>query len=209
MRGGISGAANLRGMVVVLVATLAMAVALSGCGSVHAGTAVQVGDSSLSVSAFQSQVQDLVEKAGRQDVGASELRQAQRSLLRQYVDNQLIRVVARDQRVSVTGSQVSQVLAQIKSQRVAIPDAMLTDFARWVALERQLAKKVLGRTPKSQADQSRADRTIGDMLIKAGRRVGVQVNPRYGSWSAGDVVADGALVTPAPASPSPGQLPAG
>lgn len=195
----VGGRPRLYGLVAVAVVA---ALAVGGCGSVRAGTAVRVGDASLSVSDFQSQVQDLVAKAGRRDVGAAELRQAQASLLRQYVDNQLIRVVARQQGVSVTGAEVSQVRDQIRSQHVAIPDAMLGDFARWVALERRLAAKVLGRPPRSRKDQARADRAIGDMLIKAARRVGVSVNPRYGSWSAGNVVADGALVTPAPPTPA-------
>lgn len=192
------------------VAAVATAIALvfSGCGSVKSGTAVQVDDSTLTVSQFQSQVEDLVDKSGRENVEGKALRQVQHSLLRQYVDNQLIRVVAREKGISVSGAEISTVLSQIEAQHVIIPDAMLHDFARWVALDRKLVKKVLGSMPKSRAEQSKADRTVGDLLIRAGRKVGVQVNPRYGSWNAGQVVAGGALVTPkASASTSPAMPP--
>lgn len=203
------GSQRTRRLAVLAVALLA-GPGLSGCTSVaHPGAAAQVGSESISVTYVQKQLQEIVDESskarqsqtGQSKPSVAELSENQRGLLQQLIFNNII--VATGDRLGVTVSQttVNKVKGEIKAQQVFIPVDMLDDFARWVALRRELDAQLLGKTPSSQAEQTKADQMLGKELAKTARQVGVTVNPRYGVWNGTQLVPGGELVTPPPAAP--------
>ena len=206
------GTQRTRRLAVLAVALLAGG-GLSGCTSVaHPGAAAEVGTETISVSYVQKQLQEILDESSKSRQGqtsqasqakpsVAELAENQRGLLQQLIYNNII--VATGDRLGVTVSQtdVNKVKGEIKAQQVFIPADMLDDFARWVALRRELDTNLLGKTPSSQAQQTKADQMLGKEMAKTARRVGVTVNPRYGVWNGSQLVPGGELVTPAPAAP--------
>ena len=179
-----------------------------------AGAAAQVGDETISVSYLQEQLEEILNQAapGGQgqpgagapaDLSAAELTENQRGLLQQLIYDAVI--VATGDRLGVRASQaaVDKVKGEIKAQQVFIPSDMIDDFARWVALRRELGTRLLGKAPASQQDQAKADELLGQEMTKTSREIGVTVNPRYGTWNGSQLVAGGQLVTPAPQSSAP------
>lgn len=195
----------------VAVVALVAGLALSGCGAVsNPGAAARVGDETISVSYLQKQSRDILAKAGRSDLSDSESTKLQSDLLQQLVDDALIVPTAKRAGVTASQADIDQVKSQIQSQRVVIPPDMLDGFARWVVLRRALNTKLLGREPASQQDQAKADQLVGREMAKTAKQVGVEVNPRYGTWSGGAVKPGGELVTPEPTAtqaPAAPQMP--
>ncbi|WP_020576124.1 SurA N-terminal domain-containing protein [Actinopolymorpha alba] len=186
---------------------LVAALGLSGCGAAAAakpGAAAQVGGEAISVSYVQKQLDELLAQAGRTNLGQTELADTQRALLQQLIEDSLI--VATGERLGVTANQsaVDKVKDEIKAQQVMIPADMLDGFARWVALRRDLATKLLGVAPTTQDEQVKADELIAQELAKTAKAVGVTVNPRYGEWSGAQLRPGGQLVTTEPTAPATG-----
>lgn len=164
----------------VLVAGLG----LTGCGSLsNPGTAAQVGDETISVSFLQEQVEEALQLTGRDPNNTADLAEGNYNLLTQMIHDELIVATGERFGVHVTQADIDRVKREIRAQQAtAVPKGMVDEYARFLALRRELNVKLLGRQPSSPADQVEADRRLIDELAKTAREVGVKVNPRYGVW---------------------------
>ena len=192
----------------IAAVALVAGLGLTGCGSVsNPGSAAKVGDETISVSYLQKQSKDILAKAGRTDLGDAESTQLQGELLQQLIDDQVIVEAGRREGVTATQADVDKVRAEMTAQQVVLPPDMVDGFARYVAIRRTLSTKLLGRTPASQQDQAMADQLVGQRMSAAAKEIGVQVNPRYGTWSGTTLRPDGQLVKSTPSS-APAAVPA-
>jgi SurA N-terminal domain len=169
---------------------LAAALGLSGCGALGAaGTAAEVGDQTISVGYLQKQVESIVEMAGRKDATAAEVSNTQRAVLINLVEQRLILDAAATAEVEATPAEISKVVAEIKRQGAQVPPDMLDGFAEWNLLNQKLATKLLGHAPDpaSQEDQTKAQQLVSAEIGK----VGVKINPRYGSWNGTTITPEG------------------
>lgn len=189
----------------VLAAVVAAGLTLTGCGSLsNPSAAAQVGGETISVSFLQKQLDEILDHTaragdvpgGQVNPSAAELADNQRALLQQLINNSLIMVTADRLGVRASRADIDKVNDEIREQQVFIPADMREEFARWVALRRELNADLLGKTPASQAEQAKADRLLGRELRRTSREVGVKVNPRYGTWDGAQLLPDGQLVEP-------------
>lgn len=173
---------------------LVAALGLAGCGELGgAGTAAEVGGEVITVQYLQEQVGEIVKMAGRTtgDITDSELSNTQRAVLVNLVEQRLIVEAAANADIEVTDAEVSRFVAQVRDQRGQVPPDMLEGYARWGLLSQKLATKLLGRQPGSQEDQAEAQELVSAELAKVAKRVGVKVNPRYGSWNGTTITPEG------------------
>jgi SurA N-terminal domain len=202
---------------VVLAAVVVAGLTLTGCGSLsNPGSAAQVGGETITVSFLQRQLDEILAHTARANQvpgeqvnpTTAELAENQRGLLQQLIYDSLIAETADRLGVRASQADIDKVKDEIRTQKVFIPDDMRDDFARWVALRRELNTSLLGKTPASQADQAKADKLLGEEMRRTSREVGVKVNPRYGTWDGAQLLPGGQLVEPSPAE-QPDLPPAG
>ncbi|MEQ7123841.1 SurA N-terminal domain-containing protein [Actinopolymorpha sp. B11F2] len=189
----------------VLAAVVAAGLTLTGCGSLsNPSAAAQVGGETISVSFLQKQLEEILDHSARaSDVpggqvnpSTAELAENQRALLQQLINDSLITETADRLGVTASRADIDKVEDEIRAQQVFIPGDMREEFARWVALRRELNANLLGKTPASQADQAKADQLLGEQMRRTSREVGVTVNPRYGRWDGAQLLPGGQLVEP-------------
>jgi hypothetical protein len=179
--------------------TVTVGLALAGCGNIQPGVAAQVGDQKISMSFLDAQVQWY----HNQPKAASEP-PSTRLILWQLVVVRLFDDLGKQQGVMPTAAEVRQLESQIRSENAISPD-MVPTIARGSLLETKLKEKFGG------------DEQFVAAVQKQAQKVGVQLNPRYGTWNNAefmktgpDSFGSGALVEPAaqptqPAQPQLGQ----
>lgn len=170
----------------VAALTVTAGLALAGCGNIQPGVAAQVGDQKISMSFLDAQVRWYHD----QPKAASEP-PSTRLILWQLVVVRLFEVLGKQEGVTPTAAEVSQLETQIRAENAISPD-MVPTIARGSLLETKLKEKFGGDEPFVAAVQ------------ETSRELGVQVNPRYGTWNDAqfmqtgpDSFGSGALVTPA------------
>lgn len=182
---------RLRGAAVALVCALA----LSGCGSVHPGSAAQVGDVSISDDTLQTNTTgfcDLIHAVNAAQQASSStvpLRSALLSALNTLVMGQALDQLARQKGVTLTPVEVHQWitalpidLSQIPKSRSADVDAAIGRVARNTLLIEKLGRQAYAQqNPGSTGASSNQAQQIGQqMAADYLARVGVQTDPRYG-----------------------------
>ncbi|MFB7646989.1 MULTISPECIES: SurA N-terminal domain-containing protein [unclassified Streptomyces] len=199
----------------VSVALLAAGPLLAACGSTaHPGAAAVVGGQRIEVSALQAEVKD-VRTAQQNSPQSAQLIKDSGQLGKVKLSNMIFdRVLARAAEqagVSVTPKDVQDARAamvqqaggeaQLREQALTngglAPDQIDTYVQRQVT-EQKLAGAIGARTQQD----------LLPVLVKASKDLGVNVNPRYGSWNASQIqLADYQapwLAKPKPAAPAPG-----
>lgn len=213
------------GRVVALVVAAAMLTA--GCSTIsQAGAAAVVGDSSISISRLQDLTTEMT-KAGISTDPATQqpfaVGAAQRAVLEKLIASRLIAAAARAEKVSVTAGQVDALLGQVQvpagedvtsyvAKGSGIPPSYVRQYARDALLTDKLAAALVPGDPATTGDHRRA--ALGEAFQQTARRIGVEVNPRYGAWNVDSVSIDplvsgglshpagAATPTPAPAASS-------
>ncbi|AEW94476.1 MULTISPECIES: SurA N-terminal domain-containing protein [Streptomycetaceae] len=180
---------------VTAAALLAATPLLTSCGTAHPGAAAVVGGEKIPVSALQARVEavrDAEGGAGR----TAQLGQATGDLSRATLGSMLFdRVLdraARDAGITVTRRQVQELRATAEQQaggptalreqllqQYAVAPGQIDDFYRVQAEAQALAHRqgVDLNSPDGQAALTKS-------LAKTSARLGIDVNPRYGTWHA-------------------------
>lgn len=179
------------------------ALLLSGCSSDnHPGAAAVVGDRHISLASVQAQV-ETVRAAQRAQPNGDQLLSGSGDLTRQTVSflvyEEVLEQAAADHGVRVTRRDVQEareetedhlggadVLREVAlSPQSGIPvasDEQIDLVLRSQLLSTRLAQR-LGPANDPQAAQQR----LIEVLSETAEEIGVQVNPRYGSWDAANV----------------------
>lgn len=194
-------------------AALAASTALSGCTPDQLGAAAVVNGEKISTAEVQDLTQEYLDAVPGQDPG-----QVQTAVVSQLIVERLLAQAATDHDVHVprgrVASQVSQAVTQIGSRAkvsqlvleqnsAIVPPSRLEQWLRDQYLIGLLGQKVSGNTgaptPEDQ-DSARAE------LADYSRRLGVELNPRYGRWHPRQTITElpsGGLAKPAAELSSP------
>ncbi|MBY8876861.1 SurA N-terminal domain-containing protein [Actinacidiphila acidipaludis] len=172
--------------------------ALTACGSspAHAGAAAVVGDHRITMATLQSQVNDLRSAAAKSPQGQQLLDSAGNlpsQLLGRLVEDEVLDRTLTDAGLSVTPGEVQQehtaALQQFNGNEAELDTTLLTQygvapgdidhfFRRNVAFSKIIQN--LGYQPGSDGGNA----ALQQAVVKTSQRLGVRINPRYGTWDA-------------------------
>jgi hypothetical protein len=194
-------AACLRRRAALASVGLAAAAVLTACGATaHPGAAAVVGDTRITTASLQSHVTAFRTALAAQSGSSTEGSGLVRHTLQVLVEAQLVDDALAAKGLTVSAAEVQQAHTQAVAQtgsEAALEQAFLaqlglapsdmdTYFRMAVGEQKLLA--AAGVSPAS----SQADSALQSILSDAAKRVGVSVNPRYGSWDAGAAVVNAA-----------------
>jgi hypothetical protein len=188
---------------ITLSAVLAGA-ALTACGPLKPGAAALVGNDRITVAKLDATVKawskELPKYPAAQQIAQQAQAQGQqtpfdpsspqRSALYQLVDMKVWDEVARNAGVSVSGGQVDALIARnggmatLDANVVAegLPTRYSRDYARSVLLRQAVLQRYGVTTATDQQSQQQALQQVAGSYQRAGRRLKLEVNPRYGSF---------------------------
>ncbi|TKA10031.1 SurA N-terminal domain-containing protein [Actinacidiphila oryziradicis] len=182
-------------------AVLAATPLLTSCGTPHPGAAAVVGGKQITVSTVQARV-DAVRAAQHGNPQAAQLIAAssdlQRNTVHSLIQDQVIEQAAKDAGVSVSPREVQQArasaeqqaggAAQLRTQLLQTYAMVPADIEESIRSDLTLRKveQYYGADVQTAAGQAE----ILDVLRKTSDKLGVDVNPRYGSWNAKKLTLD-------------------
>lgn len=161
---------------------VAAAVALSACDSDQIGAAAVVDGDRFTVSDLHDEVEQAQQLEGFDVQAAGGMSTFQRELITRHIQHQVFLHLADQEGIEVTEADVDNAIEQFESQA---PDGNLqpvlaqngyTPEAFRAGLTDQLIAEAYAA--QSGADQAQLTQT----LVDVGEELGVEVNPRYGSW---------------------------
>lgn len=183
---------------IAAAALLAASPALTACGSgpAHPGAAAVIGDSKITVSTLQSQVNEVRSAQAKSPQAAQAAANGAKlssQTLSMLVQNEVIDRAAADAGVTVSDNEVQQAHAQALQQaggnEAQLEDALLTQYNivpsgidTFLRTNVEVGKLIqsLGFEPGS--DNGNA--AVLAAITKTAKSLGVHVNPRYGTWDA-------------------------
>jgi hypothetical protein len=161
----------------LLLGLVAAVAVLAGCG--QSDVAATVGDQTISIAEVQQEVVALGELGAVDLAGNPDQAELQRLLLGRQIYHLLLTGLAEQQNIEVTPAQVDDLLATVE-QQAGSPEEVVafqlqnsyTDEGLRRAAGDALVERQLGATPDEAAQ------VVADYAAE----VGVDVNPRFGSW---------------------------
>lgn len=159
----------------VLLATGAAAAA--GCGA--GGVAATVGESTITIAELQGEIVEYSESFDEPLALTGDLADVQRDLLVRQINHLLLIELAEQEGVQITEADVDALADQLGSTEEEI-DALRAQFV--------LTEDGLRRAIEDQLRAEALTPIVGDIptaLAQTAEEVGVEVNPRYGSWEDG------------------------
>lgn len=170
----------------VLLACLAVAVGLSACTPIRAGSAATVGDQALSENTIADRATELLALADEAQVAKPDISALNQGIIAVWVDEQLTTALADDLRVTVTPADVDALLGQFGADQLnqievssGIAPSTLREAATAAVLRQAIAQKLV-----PNGDQAQKTNALGKAYADIAERLGVRVNPRFGSWNA-------------------------
>lgn len=201
---GIEKDAVIRKPFKIMIAAGLAGAALTACGPVKTGAAALVGNDRITIANLNSTVDEWSKELPKYPAAQQVAQQAQaqgkqipfdpsspqRSALYQLVDMKVWNEVARAEGVSVSGGQVDAVIAQnggkpaIDANVLAqgLPVAYGRDWVKSILLRGAVFQKYGVNTAQDQQSQQRALEQAAGSYQRAGHRLKLEVNPRYGSF---------------------------
>lgn len=180
----------LRSSLLALVGVLS-AVLLSGCGV--SGTAATVGDETITIGDVQGEVVEFSESFDEELPLTGDLGGVQAEFLSRAINHLLLIELAEREGITITQAEVDELYAELGGGSPEEVDALraqfvYTDDGLRRALEDELRIRALAPI-------------VGDVETAVGElaaEVGVEVNPRYGTWAGIRVVpGTGSISVPA------------
>ncbi|MCT2592970.1 SurA N-terminal domain-containing protein [Streptomyces sp. N2-109] len=177
-------------------ALVVVAPLLTACGNdARPGAAAVVGDDRITLGQLQSKVGEVRDAQSAQPQGDELIKrsgQLTRVTLNSMIRHRIVKQVADDSGVTVTRRDIQQVRSQFE-QRAGGPKEFRTmllqqqavapsEIDDWVWLEVAVQKIAAESGINLQAPEANAQLT--GKLSEAAKQMGIDVNPRYGKWSA-------------------------
>ncbi|GAA2722552.1 MULTISPECIES: SurA N-terminal domain-containing protein [Streptomyces] len=174
-------------LVVSAAGLLAVAPLLTACGSTpHPGAAAVVGKERITVAQLQGRVDDVREAQRSAPQGAQLLaasgRLGQDTLVR-LIQYRVIEKAGEDSGVEVTRREVQERRAQVERMLGGAQAVEARFLAAGIAPDGIDQELRVGLIRSKLEDALGKDRA-GEVLRKTSDSLGVQVNPRYGTWDA-------------------------
>lgn len=187
----------------LLVGLVAAVAVLAGCG--QGDVAATVGDQTITIDQVQQEVLALDEINAVDLAGSPDQADLQRLLLGRQIYHLLLTGLAEDKGIEVTPAQVDDLLASLE-QQAGGPDEVqafqlqnsYTDEGLRRGATDALIEQQLGATPEEAAQ----------VISEHADAVGVDVNPRFGSWQGTTLEPGTGSISKAPAEPTAAPTPA-
>ena len=195
-----------------VITTVLAALLLTSCSSMNSG--ITVGDKEFSISDIQKPVDEILE--ARKSVDTSQMQLASGAdLIRNQAQFAIISVlldqIASDMKINFTSADIAtrrtEIVAQVGGEQ-GLPAALVSSNLATSNLEpyikvRLIIDKLTSDFIEVGASPEQASEGVSRLIVAAAKKLGVQINPKYGTWNpitasieSGDIT-DGA-VTPAP-----------
>ena len=159
----------------------AAALALTACDTQQIGAAAVVGDERISVVQLQDEVVAFTDSLPEAQAATGDSAALQQALLERKIRHELLSVLAEQEGIEVSEADVDRFLADFAAQQGGDLSAFyaqngFTPESVRPAVQDELVRQELLRTLGS-------DEAIFQRLDEVAQEVGVEVNPRYGSWN--------------------------
>lgn len=195
-----------------VITTVLAALLLTSCSSMNSG--ITVGDKEFSISDIQKPVDEILE--ARKSVDTSQMQLASGAdLIRNQAQFAIISVlldqIAADMKINFTSADIAtrrtEIVAQVGGEQ-GLPAALVSSNLATSNLEpyikvRLIIDKLTSDFIEVGASPEQASEGVSRLIVAAAEKLGVEINPKYGTWNpitasieSGDIT-DGA-VTPAP-----------
>ena len=195
-----------------VITTVLAALLLTSCSSMNSG--ITVGDKEFSISDIQKPVDEILE--ARKSVDTSQMQLASGAdLIRNQAQFAIISVlldqIASDMKINFTSADIAtrrtEIVAQVGGEQ-GLPAALVSSNLATSNLEpyikvRLIIDKLTSDFIEVGASPEQASEGVSRLIVAAAKKLGVEINPKYGTWNpitasieSGDIT-DGA-VTPAP-----------
>ena len=195
-----------------VITTVLAALVLTSCSSMN--SAITIGDKEFSTSDVQKPVDEVLRDRKLVDTTGMQLAQADELLRNQaqfFIVGVLLDRIATDKKLSVTNADIAarrtEILTQIGGESelpkalvgASLAQSNLDAYLKILIISEKLSKDVIlsGASPEQAAEE------VNKIVVAVAKKLGVKVNPKYGTWNpdtasieSGDIT-DGA-VTPAP-----------
>lgn len=175
-------------------ALLAVTPVIAACGTPHAGSAAVVGGEQISVSALQSQVNEVRTAQQRAPQGAQLLEgspQLTRATLNSMVFARVLDRAASDAGITVTRGDVQQTRASLERQTqgadnlkaqmlktYGVAPSGIDGFCR-----SQIQLDKLSRGVGADLNTAAGKSAVSRLLVTASNELGIEISPRYGTWN--------------------------
>jgi hypothetical protein len=168
---------SLSRRVAAVASSAALAIALAACDAGQVGAAAVVGGERITVTELQDHVREVVALMPGEEATGDQ-RNTQLTVLNRMIAFRLLDRVAADAGITVTEAEVDQFIAdQLVPQ---VPEGDLTPLlAQNLLTEDTLRDAVREVLVLQQVGQ---EAYLG-ALVDVSEQVGVEVNPRYGTWT--------------------------
>jgi len=195
-----------------IITTVLAALLLTSCSSMN--SAITIGDKEFSISDIQKPVDEVLRDRKKVDTSQMQLPEADELLRNQaqfYIVGILLDRIAVDKKLSVTNADIAARRTEILSQvggEAELPKALvgaslaqsnLDAYLKILIISEKLSKDII----LSGVSSEQAAEEVNKIVVALAKKLGVKVNPKYGTWNpetasieSGDIT-DGA-VTPAP-----------
>jgi hypothetical protein len=186
---------------------------LTACDTDTVGAAAVVGGDTISIRELQDEVRDVTVSSPEGGEPTGDQTEVQQTLLERMIQHELLAAVGRDEGIEVTEAEIDtfideQVLAQAPDDDIGpllAQNALTEDTLREFVRDQLVAQALIDRFGGQQQ--------LIEALTEKGDEIGVEINPRYGTWS--DIFLEpssGSISEPAgggPTAAEPAPTPAG
>jgi hypothetical protein len=195
-----------------IITTVLAALLLTSCSSMN--SAITVGDKEFSINDLQKPVDEILEARKSFDTSQVQLasgvelgrNQAQFAIISVLLDQ-----IASDMKINFTNADIAtrrtEIVAQVGGE-AELPKALASSNLAASNLEpyikvRLIIDKLTSDLVELGVSPEQASEEVSKLIVATAKKLGVEVNPKYGTWNAANAsiesgdITDGA-VTPAP-----------
>jgi hypothetical protein len=195
-----------------VITTVLAALLLTSCSSMN--SAITVGDKEFSINDLQKPVDEILEARKSFDTSQVQLasgvelgrNQAQFAIISVLLDQ-----IASDMKINFTNADIAKRRTEIVAQvggEAELPKALASSNLAASNLEpyikvRLIIDKLTSDLVELGVSPEQASEEVSKLIVATAKKLGVEVNPKYGTWNAANAsiesgdITDGA-VTPAP-----------
>jgi PBP1b-binding outer membrane lipoprotein LpoB len=195
-----------------IITTVLAALLLTSCSSMN--SAITVGDKEFSINDLQKPVDEILEARKSFDTSQVQLasgvelgrNQAQFAIISVLLDQ-----IASDMKINFTNADIAKRRTEIVAQvggEAELPKALASSNLAASNLEpyikvRLIIDKLTSDLVELGVSPEQASEEVSKLIVATAKKLGVEVNPKYGKWNAANAsiesgdITDGA-VTPAP-----------
>jgi peptidyl-prolyl cis-trans isomerase SurA len=174
---------SLSRRVAAVASSVVLAVALAACDADQVGAAAVVGGERITVTELQDHAREVMDMSPDADITGNQA-ELQRGLLNRIISFRLADQVASDSGVTISEAAIDEFIAEQLIPQT--PDGDLTPLLaqNWLTEQtlRDAVRQVL------TIEELGGSEAYAQAITAAAEEVGVEVNPRYGTWDGIQVI---------------------